>query len=43
MCSTRSRKKSPKGIRTARGDVELVGRRLNSAREDYEARHGKDK
>ena len=36
-------KKSPKRIRTARGDVELVGRRLNSAREDYEARHGKDK
>jgi phage-related protein len=36
-------KKSPKGIRTARGDIELVERRLRVAREDYEARHGKEK
>jgi phage-related protein len=36
-------KKSPKGIRTARGDIELVERRLRLAREDYEARYGKEK
>jgi phage-related protein len=36
-------KKSPKGIRTARGDIELVERRLRIAREDYEARYGKEK
>ena len=36
-------KKSPKGIRTARGDIELVERRLRVAREDYEARYGKEK
>ena len=34
-------KKSPKGIRTARADVELVRRRLSIARQDDEARHGK--
>ncbi|MGA7711593.1 MAG: type II toxin-antitoxin system RelE/ParE family toxin [Rhizomicrobium sp.] len=36
-------KKSPKKIRTARGDIELVERRLKLAREDYEARYGKEK
>ena len=34
-------KKSPKGIKTARPDVELVTRRLRVAQEDYEARYGK--
>ena len=34
-------KKSPSGIRTSRGDVELVARRLRFAEEDYEARYGK--
>jgi phage-related protein len=33
-------KKSPKGIKTARHDVRLVGRRLKSAQEDYEQRYG---
>ncbi|MGO9864061.1 MAG: type II toxin-antitoxin system RelE/ParE family toxin [Terriglobales bacterium] len=36
-------KKSPKGITTARTDVELVSRRLKLASEDYEARYGKRK
>jgi phage-related protein len=36
-------KKSPSGIRTARRDVELVGRRLSAATEDYEGRYGKEK
>jgi phage-related protein len=36
-------KKSPKGIKTALPDVELVSRRLKVAREDYEARYGKRK
>ena len=36
-------KKSPKGIKTAQTDVELVGRRLKSAKENYEARYGKGK
>jgi len=36
-------KKSPKGIKTAQTDVELVARRLKSASEDYEAKHGKRK
>jgi len=35
------RKKSPKGIRTARTDVELIARRLKAASEDCEARYGK--
>ena len=35
-------KKSPKGIKTAKADVELIGRRLKKAREDYEARYGKE-
>jgi len=34
-------KKSPKGARTARTDVELIARRLKAAREDYEAYYGK--
>jgi phage-related protein len=34
-------KKSPRGIKTAQADVELVSRRLKSASEDYEARYGK--
>jgi phage-related protein len=36
-------KKSPKGIKTAQIDVDLVERRLKVARQDYEARHGKTK
>jgi phage-related protein len=36
-------KKSPKGIKTAQRDVELVSRRLKVASEDYEARYGKRK
>ena len=36
-------KKSPKGVKTAQTDVELVSRRLKVANEDYEARHGKRK
>jgi phage-related protein len=34
-------KKSPKGSRTARTDIELVARRLKTAQQDYEARYGK--
>ena len=34
-------KKSPKGIKTAQTDVELVSQRLKAASEDYEARYGK--
>jgi phage-related protein len=33
-------KKSPKGIRTAQIDVQLVERRLKVAQQDYEARYG---
>lgn len=33
-------KKSPKGIETARFDVELVARRLRAAERDYAARFG---
>jgi len=36
-------KKSPKGIKTAQTDVDLVSRRLKTAREDYEARYGERK
>jgi phage-related protein len=36
-------RKSPKGIKTARLDVELVARRLSIAQQDYEARYGKAK
>jgi phage-related protein len=34
-------KKSPRGIRTARTDIDLIVQRLKIARQDYEARHGK--
>lgn len=33
-------KKSPKGKKTARTDVELISRRLRAAADDYEARYG---
>lgn len=33
-------KKSPRGIRTARGDVARVSQRLQAARRDYEERYG---
>lgn len=33
-------KKSPRGIKTAQPDIELIDRRLKAARDDYEARHG---
>jgi phage-related protein len=36
-------KKSPTGIRTARGDVEVVEHRLRTARADYEARFGPER
>lgn len=36
-------KKSPSGIKTPRKDVELIGRRLNQARADYEVRYGTEK
>lgn len=36
-------KKSPKGIRTAQVDVDLVERRLKAAQQDYEVRYGKPK
>jgi phage-related protein len=34
-------KKSPSGVKTARKDAELIGKRLNEARIDYETRCGK--
>jgi phage-related protein len=36
-------KKSPKGIKTAQTDMDMVSRRLQTAREDYETRYGKCK
>jgi phage-related protein len=36
-------KKSPRGLRTAQVDVDLVERRLKVAQQDYEARYGKPK
>ncbi len=36
-------KKSPKGIKTAQVDVNLVERRLKLAQQDYKARYGKPK
>jgi phage-related protein len=36
-------KKSPKGIKTAQLDVDLIERRLKIAHQDYEARYGKAK
>jgi phage-related protein len=35
------RKKSPKGVKTARGDIELVHQRVMAAKKDYEEYHGK--
>ena len=35
-------KKSPSGIRTAKGDVDLIRERLKAARNDYEVRYGKE-
>ena len=34
-------KKSPRGVRTARGDIDLVERRLKAAQQNYEVRYGK--
>ena len=36
-------KKSPRGIKTAQVDVDLVERRLKLAQQDYEVRYGKSK
>jgi phage-related protein len=36
-------KKSPRGIKRAQVDVDLVTRRLKAARQDYEARYGTPK
>ena len=36
-------KKSPRGIRTSRPDVERISERLRTAQWDYEERHGKAK
>lgn len=36
-------KKSPKGIKTAQPDIDLVERRMKAAKADYEARYGKEK
>ena len=36
-------KKSPRGIKTAQADIDLVERRLRIAQQDYEARYGKTK
>jgi phage-related protein len=36
-------KKSPRGIRTAKTDVDLVSQRLKAARMDYEKQYGKTK
>ena len=36
-------KKSPKGIKPAQGDIDLIEQRLKVAQEDYEARYGKPK
>jgi phage-related protein len=35
-------KKSPRGKKTARTDVDLTGERLKAAREDHRQRHGKE-
>ena len=35
-------KKSPSGVRTARPDIDLITERLKTAKEDYEARYGKE-
>jgi phage-related protein len=35
-------KKSPSGVRTAQTDIDLIEKRLKSARADYEVRYGKE-
>ena len=35
-------KKSPRGKKTAKTDVELIGERLQAARKDYRQRYGKE-
>jgi len=35
-------KRSPSGVRTARTDIERIGKRLKAAQEDYEARYGEE-
>lgn len=35
-------KKSPRGSKTARTDIDLIARRLNIARQHYEAHYGKN-
>jgi phage-related protein len=41
VCVLRAfQKKSPRGIRTSRPDVELVSQRLRLEQQDYEGRHG---
>ncbi len=35
-------KKSPRGKKTAKTDVDLIRERLKAAREDYKQRHGKE-
>jgi phage-related protein len=35
-------KKSPSGIRTGQRDVDLIEQRLKAAKQDYEARYGKE-
>lgn len=34
-------KKSPRGVKTARTDIELIARRLKVAQQDHEVRYGK--
>ena len=36
-------KKSPRGIKTAQSDIELIARRLKLSQQDYEVRYGKTK
>ena len=36
-------KKSPSGVRTATKDIDLIKRRLNEARLDFEVRYGENK
>jgi phage-related protein len=35
--------KKSSGVRTAKKDVELIGRRLSEAKADYEVRYGENK
>ena len=35
-------KKSPTGVRTAKTDIDLIHERLNTARNDYKVRYGKE-